>query len=151
MRPEARLLDLNITLPDPPPPGGAYSPTAIAGGLLYIAAQFPLGADVRVRGRLGDDLTTDQGRAAARLAALNVLAHCRAAAGSLDRVSRILRVEGHMLTTPDFTDHARVLDGASELFNDLFGADPGHVRALYGHASLPAGLSIELVAIAQLA
>lgn len=151
MGPEARLAALGIQLPSPPAPGGAYRPTVQSGKQLFIAAQFPIDGDRRIVGRLGGELGVAEGRAAARMAALNVLAQCRTALGTLDAVARIIRVDGHMLTTPEFDQHARVLDGASELFNEIFGDAPGHVRALSGHASLPLGLAIELVTIAEIA
>lgn len=150
MSAEKRLVELGIVLPQPSRPGGPYVPAVIARGMVYLAAQFPIENGVfRFVGRLGAELDVEQGRAAARLAGLNVLSHLRLALGSLDRVKRLVRVEGHLLTAPGFTQHARVLDGASELFNEVFGERGAHARAVYGHATLPVDLALELVVIAE--
>lgn len=142
-----RLAAAGITLPDPPPPGGAYQPTVEANGLLYVSAQFPISdGKPAVTGRLGDTLDAGQGYGAARLAAINVLARVHAALGGFTRVRTLLRVEGHLLTTPDFRHHARVMDGASDLLNLALGSKSGHTRSLTGVASLPMDLPVELVA-----
>jgi len=147
---DQRLADLGVTLPTPPKPGGAYSSTETAGNLLFIAAQFPIeGGEPRYVGKIGAELDIDAGRAAARLAAINVLAQIRAALGGFERLKSIVRLEGHLNTAPDFTQHAKVLDGASELFHEALGDRAGHVRSLYGHATLPLNLAIELVVIAE--
>jgi enamine deaminase RidA (YjgF/YER057c/UK114 family) len=141
-----RLTRAGITLPEPPPPGGAYQPTVEANGLLYVSAQFPItSGKPAVTGRLGETLHSDQGYAAARLAAINVLAQVYAALGGFTRIRTLLRLDGHLLTTPDFQHHARVMDGASDLFNAALGDRAGHTRALTGVASLPMDLPVELV------
>lgn len=146
----ARLQNAGLTLPDPPKPGGAYSPTILSGNLLFISAQFPIvSGELRYQGRLGDDLSTEDGYQAARLAALNVLSQINAALGGFDRLRQIVRLEGHFRTTPEFREHARVLDGASHLFHEILAEKAGHVRALYGHTSLPLDLSVELVVVAE--
>lgn len=148
---ESRLRELGVTLPEPPKPGGAYKPTIIAGAFLYVAAQFPIeNGELKFQGRFGENLDVEQGRAAARLAAINVLAQINAALDGFDRLVQLIRVDGHFNTTPDFDQHARIMDGASELFNDALGDKAGHVRSVFGHASLPANLSVELMAIAQI-
>ena len=146
----ARLAKAGLTLPDPPKPGGAYSPTILSGQLLFISAQFPIvNSELRYQGRLGDDLSTEDGYQAARLAALNVLSQINAALSGFDRLRQIVRLEGHLRTTPEFREHARVLDGASHLFHEILVEKAGHVRALYGHTSLPLNLPVELVVIAE--
>jgi enamine deaminase RidA (YjgF/YER057c/UK114 family) len=131
-----RLGKLGLVLPEPPAVGGAYVPTRIAGSLLAIAGQFPL-RDGRPQyaGRIGAELTIEQGYAAARLAALNVLAHIHAALGGFERLRGLIRVDGHLLTAPDFSAHPRVLNGASELFNAVLGERGRHARTVFGQAS----------------
>jgi enamine deaminase RidA (YjgF/YER057c/UK114 family) len=146
-----RLRQLGLELPDPPAARGAYVPALIAGDRLLLSGQFPIvHGELLHRGRLGADLDVEAGREAARLAALNVLAHIDLALGGFDRLVRLLRVEGHLPTTPDFNEHARVLDGASELFGQVLGSRGEHVRAVFGHVSLPLGLPVELVVEAEI-
>lgn len=141
-----RLRERSITLPEPPPPGGAYKPTAVAGNLLFVSAQFPI-QDGRPKwvGKIGGELSVDQGRQAARLAALNALARIRRDLGGFDRLRQVLRLEAHLNTAPRFAQHAAVADGASQLLNEVLGDRAGHTRALFGHATLPNDLAIELV------
>jgi len=148
---ETRLDRMGLTLPAPARPGGAYTPTQICGPLLFIAAQFPIeDGQIRFTGRLGDGLSIDDAKAATRLAGLNVLAQIKDALGSFDRLRKLARLEGHFQTTPAFDQHATILDAASELFNEALAQKAGHVRALYGHASLPLNLPVELLAIAEI-
>lgn len=151
---DQRLADKGITLPPPTPPGGSYQPAVVRGHTLALAAQFPIeaGQSARTspfRGRLGDTLTTDQGIAAARLTALNAVSRIRHTLDGFDRLVGLTHVSALLLTTPDFTNHARVLDGASDLFNDLLGDAGIHTRSLSGVASLPLSLCIELVVTAH--
>lgn len=147
---EDRIATLGITLPDPPRPGGAYHSSQRCGNLLFLSGQFPIeNGELRFVGRLGEGLSTDDGIAAARLAGLNVLSHIRQALGSFDPLVRLVRLEGHLHAAPGFTEHARVLDGASELFHAVLQERAGHVRALYGHAAMPLNLAVELVVIAE--
>src|SRR4029079_14593058 len=107
---EARLQSLGIALPAAPNPVANYVPSCLAGNLLFISGQISRGADGAVtKGRLGTELTVDQGRAAARLAALNVLAQAKAALGTLDRIAQIVRLTGFVNAAPDFTDHPQVV------------------------------------------
>lgn len=147
----ARLAAANLTLPTPQLQGGAYKPAIIAGDLLSLPAQFPIvEGRAAVVGRLGDDLTTEQGYHAARLAALNALARINHTLGGFDRLVQIIHVSGILLTTPDFTDHARVMDGASDLLNLALADKAGHTRSLQGAASLPGRLPVQLVITAQI-
>jgi len=148
--PIERLTALGLELPAPSPPGGAYRPTQRIGSLLLVSAQFPFRPDgTAVTGRLGEDLTVEQGFEAARLAAINLLArvhHDLADLGGLRAVRTIGRLEGHLHAAPGFTEHARVMDGASMLLNEVLGDRAGHARALAGSVAMPMNLAIELVA-----
>ena len=149
--PDIDLPDLpDIDLPDLPPvfpPAGRYRSAVLHDGILRTAGHIPLGADgTLVVGRLGDDLTVADGVAAARLAALSLLATVRAELGSLARVDRVLHVLGVVHATPDFVDHTAVIDGASEILTSVLGERGEHARLAIGVASLPAGIALEVEA-----
>ena len=136
-----------LTLPEVFPPAGTYRSAVLHDGLLHTAGHIPLGADgTLVLGRLGEDLTVEQGRAAARLAALSLLATLQQELGSLDRVDRFLRVYGVVNATPAFTDHTGVIDAASDVFVQVFGERGEHARLAVGVSSLPANLALEVEA-----
>lgn len=140
---EQRLQQLGITLPSAPKPLGAYVPAVQVGNLLFLSGTLPLEGGVpQFLGRIGDQLSIDDARSAARLAALNALALAKQHLGSLDRVTRIVRLTVSLATTPEFRDHARVADGASELLASVFGAEKASTRMVSGAASLPAGVSV---------
>jgi enamine deaminase RidA (YjgF/YER057c/UK114 family) len=141
--PAARLRELGVILPEPSRPLGRYEPAVQIGSLLVLSGMLPLqhGTPSAV-GRLGDRVEIEEGRAAARLAALNALAVAERALGTLDRIRRVVRLTAYMTTTADFASHAAVADGASDLFASLF--DEGHTRAVLGAHSLPLGAMIEL-------
>ncbi len=143
-----RQLDLTgLEIPEVFPPAGNYRSAAVHGGVLYTAGHIPLGADgTLVLGRLGDTLTVEEGAHAARLAALSVLATVRAELGSLDRVERVLRVLVVVHATPDFGDHTRVGDGASDVFTQVWGEHGAHPRLAVGVSSLPVGMAVEVEA-----
>jgi enamine deaminase RidA (YjgF/YER057c/UK114 family) len=145
---EQRLNELRIELPGPPKPLGAYVEAVKTGNLLFLSGTLPVeyGAP-RYVGRLGGELSVEDGRRATRLAALNALAAAREHLGSLDRVTRVVRLAVSLVTTPEFREHAKVADGASELLASVFGADKVSTRMVYGVASLPvgAGVATELV------
>jgi enamine deaminase RidA (YjgF/YER057c/UK114 family) len=137
-----RLQDLGLALPEPSRPLGRYVPVVRTGSLLVLSGMLPLeGGRLVVVGRLGGGVSVDEGRAAARLAALNALATADQALG-LQRVRRVLRATVSMATTSEFTAHAAVADGASELFASLF--DEGHTRVALGAYSLPMGSPVVL-------
>lgn len=140
---ERRLEQLSIELPTPPKPLGAYVPAVQVGDLLFLSGTLPLEGGVpKFQGRIGADISIEDGRNAARLAALNALALARQHLGSLDKVTRIVRVTVSLATTPEFRDHAKVADGASELLASLFGADKASTRMVSGVSSLPAGVCV---------
>jgi len=140
MTPEERLSDLVLELPAAPPAVGAYVPWAVTGNLIVTSFQLPwVGGELAYTGRLGAELTTEQGYAAARLCALNGIAQLKQAAGELSRIALIVRVEGHVGCTPEFTEIPQVLNGASELVNDVFAEAGRHTRTALGHMVMPLG------------
>jgi enamine deaminase RidA (YjgF/YER057c/UK114 family) len=144
---DARVEELGLQLPDPFPPAGIYVNAVRTGNLLVLGGHIPVGTDHVVLGKLGEDLDVDAGRAAARLAALSALATLRAELGSLDRVVRIVSLRGVVNATPDFMAHTQVIDGASEVLEQVFGER--HARLAVGVSSLPANLALEIELIAE--
>ncbi|MBV9998820.1 MAG: RidA family protein [Verrucomicrobia bacterium] len=142
-KPGSRLRELGLVLPKPPAPLGAYVEASQVGSLLFISGTLPLcDRKLAISGRLGADLSVDQGREAARLAALNALAAAQEHLGDLDRLKRLVKLSVLLLTTEGFVEHAAVADGASSLFVQLFGADAGHARVVYGVHSTPVGTPV---------
>jgi enamine deaminase RidA (YjgF/YER057c/UK114 family) len=142
---EQRLKELGIQLPAPPEPFGTYSEAVQTGNLLFLTGMLPTeGRAAKFIGHVGAELDVEAGRNAAYLAALNGLAVARQHLGSLDRVTRIIRLGVSVATPGDFRDHPRVADGASELLQDVFGKDKNPSRLVYGVASLPLGTPVEL-------
>jgi enamine deaminase RidA (YjgF/YER057c/UK114 family) len=142
---ERRLQDLGIQLTAPPTPFGPYVETVQTGNLLFFSGMLPV-VDHKPKyvGRLGKDLDTEAGRDAVYTAALGVLALAKKHLGSLDRVTRIVRLGVFIATSGDFFDQPRVADAVSELFRDVFGIEKMSVRLVIGVASLPLGMPIEL-------
>ena len=140
---EARLAALGYELPPPPDPVGNYLPIAGSGNIMWLAGVGSRMADGRrIAGKLGDDLTVEQGYEAARWAALNLLARMKAELGDLDRVTRILKVVGMVNSAPSFTGQAAVVDGASDLFVALYGEQGRHARSAPGMAALPGDTAV---------
>jgi enamine deaminase RidA (YjgF/YER057c/UK114 family) len=145
---DRRLLELGIKLPAAPTPFGTYVETVKTGNLLFFSGMLPvIDHKPKYLGRLGKELDAEAGRDAAYTAALNVLAAAKKHLGSLDRVTRVVRLGVFIATHGDFFDQPTVADGASELFRDIFGADKNPVRLVIGVASLPLGMPIELEVI----
>lgn len=142
---EEQLARLGLRLPEPPQPFGAYVMATQAGSLLFLTGMLPTeGREARHTGRVGIEVDVQTARAAARLAALNALAVVRAHLGSLDRVRRVVRLGVSIATAGDFREHPKVADGASELFEGVFGSGRSHCRLVVGVASLPLGATVEL-------
>lgn len=149
---EQRLEELDIKLPTPPEPFGAYVEAVQTGNLLFLSGMLPTeGHAAKFIGRVGAELDVEVGRQAAHLAALNSLAVARLHLGSLDSVTRIIRLGVSVATAGDVRDHPRVADAASELLQDVFGKDKNPCRLVYGVASLPLGSPIELEIIFEVA
>jgi len=145
---EDRLAALGIELPEPPSPFGAYVPAVQSGALLFLSGMLPTsGHTALFVGRLGVELDVGQARSAAHAAALNVLAVARKHLGTLDRVSKVVRLGVSIATHGDVRDQPRVADGASELLRDVFGDDKISSRLVIGVASLPLGVPVELEVI----
>ncbi len=153
MTAENRLHELQLELPPAPKPMGVYKPVVIAGSLAYVSGHGPLRADgTLICGRVGADLSLDQGKAAARQTGLAILATLRANLGSLDRVRRIIKVLGMVNSTADFTEHPKVINGCSELFAEVWGVENGvGARSAVGMSSLPGNIAVEIEAIFELA
>lgn len=148
--PEARLRDLGLALPVLPDPAGSYVHAVLSRGTLTTAGHIPLRADGTVIfGRLGADLDADSGYEAARVAGLGVIATIRDALGSLDRVARFVRVYGVVNCTPDFILHTKVINGASDLFVEVFGDAGRHARLAVGVAALPFNIALEVEATVE--
>ncbi len=141
---EARLKELGIVLPTPPNPAGNYVPAVRAGNVLFVSAQGPIvDGKPAYQGKIGRDISVEDGNAAGRIAGLNVLARAKQALdGDLDRVTAFFKVVGFMNILPGFTQMPRVLDGASDLFVQVFGATAKHARAAIGIQALPQNLAI---------
>jgi enamine deaminase RidA (YjgF/YER057c/UK114 family) len=149
---EQRLRELGIKLPEPPKPFGIYEEAVQTGKLLFLTGMLPTeGREAKFIGRIGAELDLEAGRAAARLAALNGLAVARQHLGSLDKVTRIVRLGVSVATSGDVRDQPKVADGASELLQDVFGKDKNPCRLVYGVASLPLGTSVALEIIFEIA
>ncbi|MBV0892179.1 RidA family protein [Paracoccus sp. Z118] len=148
---DARLAELNITLPDAPAPAANYVPYVISGKLLFVSGQISAGPDGLIRGKLGDGVDVAAGAAAARACGLALLAQARAALGSLDKVARVVKLTGFVNSTPDFTDQPEVVNGCSDLMVEVFGDKGRHARAAVSAASLPRGVAVEVEAIFEIA
>ncbi len=146
---EARLKELGIELPRASAPVANYVPYTISGGLVVISGQICVwNGERRFVGKLGGDISIADGQEAAKLCALNILAHLRVAAGGdLDRIRRCLRVGGFVNCTPEFTDMPQVINGASDLMVAVFGDAGRHARAAVGVSSLPLGVAVEVEAM----
>ena len=142
---EQRLRQLGIKLPTPPEPFGIYAEAVQTGTLLFLTGMLPtVGREAKFIGRIGAELDVQTGREAAHLAAINALAVARQHLGSLDKVTRIVRLGVLVATSGDVREQPKIADGASELLQDVFGKDKNPSRLVYGVASLPLGVPVEL-------
>ena len=145
---EQRLKDLGINLPHPPTPLGAYVEAVQTGNLLFLSGTLPVEGGVpKFLGRIGGELSLEDGRRATRLAALNALALVKEHLGSLDKVTRVVRLGISLVTTPEFREHPKVADAASELFVSVFGPGKTSTRLVFGMGSLPVGVCVVLESI----
>lgn len=149
---EARLKALNLQLPPPVKPMGSYAPVVTLGKMAYVSGHGPVGPDgSSVKGRLGADLDKGAGYEAGRRTGLAMLATLRDNFGNLDAIKRIVKTNGFVNSTPEFTDHPTVINGFSELMRDVFGAEAGiGARSSLGVSSLPAGWAVEIESIFEL-
>ncbi len=149
---EQKLKEMGLSLPQAPKPVGAYVATRRSGNLLFISVQLPFVQDklLYAGGKVGRELTIEQGQAAFRTCALNVLAQAKQSLENLGKVSGIVKIVGYLCCTEGFADHAKVLNGASEFFVAALGAEKGaHTRVVMGVQSLPMGAPVALEAIME--
>ncbi len=149
---ESRLTDLGITLPTPAAPVANYLPYTISGNTVFVSGQVTIGPDgLEYQGKIGADLTVDDGVKAARLCAINILAQVKAALdGDLERISQCLKLGGFVNAVPEFTDHPAVINGASDLMVDVLGDRGRHARFAVGAGSLPLNVAVEVDAIFEI-
>jgi len=149
---EQRLKDLGITLPVPAAAVANYVPFVVTGNLVFVSGQLPLdNGKPAVLGKLGAEVSVEDGVRAARLCALGLLAQLRAAAGNLDRVKRVVRLTAFVASTPDFTDQPKVVNGASDLMVEVLGDAGRHARVAVGAPSLPLNVAVEIEGVFEIA
>jgi enamine deaminase RidA (YjgF/YER057c/UK114 family) len=150
---DARLAELGIEVPDAVAPVANYVGHVVTGNLVFVSGQVPIaGGQPRYVGKLGAEVSLEDGQAAARLCAINIIAQLKAACGGdLDRVVRVVKLGGFVNSTPEFTDQPKVVNGASDLMVEVFGDKGRHSRAAVSAGSLPLGVSVEVEAVAEIA
>ena len=147
---ETKLKELGIILPDAPAPAANYVPFVQVGDIVYVSGQISADANGFIKGKLGDDMTTEEGAAAARACAINLLAQVKAACGGdLDRLVRVVKLTGFVNSTADYTDQPKVVNGASDLLAEALGDAGKHSRSAVSAASLPLGVAVEIEGIFQ--
>ena len=145
---EKRIQELGLELPKVPAPAANYVNAVRMGNAIYLSGTVPARADGTIpKGKVGADVSTEEAAGHARLAALNILAILRAELGSLDRARRVIKLLGMVNAVPDFQEHSQVINGASDLFEQVFGAK--HARSAIGVGSLPFGITVEVEAIVE--
>lgn len=144
---EDKLAELGLTLPQPAAPVAAYVPVVIAGGMAYVSGQVSMKDGQLIRGRLGENMTPEEGLAAAQACGLMIVAQLKAALGDLARVERIVKLGAFVNSTADFVDQPKIANGASELMVALFGEAGRHARSAVGVPVLPLGVAVEIDAI----
>ena len=147
---ETRLNELGIVLPEAAAPVASYVPVVVQCGFAHVSGQLPFVDGELVTGRLGDDVSLEEGAAAARACGLMILAQLKAA-GVLDRVERVVKLGGFVNSTTEFTDQPKVINGASDLMLDVFGEVGKHARAAVGVPALPLGAAVEVDAVIAIA
>jgi enamine deaminase RidA (YjgF/YER057c/UK114 family) len=148
---EKRLAELGVTLPDAPAPAANYVPFVIVGDMVYVSGQISNGPDGLIKGKMGDDMSTDQGAAAAKSCAISLLAQVKAACGGdLDRLVRVVKLVGFVNSTADYTDQPKVINGASDFMVAALGDAGRHARSAVSAASLPLGVAVEIEGMFQI-
>lgn len=148
----ARLTEKGIVLPEAAPPAANYVPYVVSGSMLHISGQLPLeGGKLVVTGRLGKEVDVAAGQRAAELCAINILAQAKAALGDLERIGRLVKINGFVASTPDFISQHLVVNGASNLLADILGERGKHARVAVGMAALPLNAAVEIDAIIEIA
>ncbi len=150
---DARLEELGIALPEPAAPVANYVPAVRTGNLIFVSGQVPVeGGQFKHVGKIGADLSVEDGQAAARLCGINIIAQLKKAlGGDLDRVVRVVKLGGFVNSAPDFTQQPQVINGVSDLMVEVFGDKGRHARAAVSAGALPAGVSVEVDAVVEVA
>ncbi|CUH85197.1 RidA family protein [Thalassovita mediterranea] len=148
---ETRLGELGVTLPDAPAPAANYVPYVIVGDMVYVSGQISNNGGDLITGKLGDNMDTAEGAAAAKTCAISLLAQCKAACGGdLDRLVKVVKLVGFVNSTADFTEQPQVINGASDFMVEALGDTGRHARSAVSAASLPLGVAVEVEAIFQI-
>jgi enamine deaminase RidA (YjgF/YER057c/UK114 family) len=148
---ETRLAELGVTLPDAPAPAANYLPFVIAGDMVYVSGQISQGPDGFITGKLGANVSIEDGAAAAKACAISLLAQVKAACGGdLDRLVRVVKLGGFVNSTPDFTDQPKVINGASDFMVEALGDTGKHARAAVSAAALPFNVAVEIEGVFQI-
>ena len=148
---ETHLAELGVTLPDAPAPAANYVPYVIVGDLVYVSGQIPANADGLITGKVGADLTVEEGAAAAKTCAISLLAQLKAACdGDIDRLVRVVKLLGFVNSGPDFTQQPQVVNGASDFMVEALGNAGRHARSAVSAAALPLNVCVEIEAIFQI-
>lgn len=149
---EAKLSELGVTLPDVAAPAANYVPYVVVGDMVYVSGQISMNADGLILGKVGADLDTEAGAAAAKTCAINLLAALKSACdGDIDRLVRVVKLVGFVNSTPEFTDQPKVVNGASDFLVEALGDKGRHARSAVSAGALPLGVAVEIEAIFQIA
>ncbi|MBT3990765.1 MAG: RidA family protein [Rhodospirillaceae bacterium] len=150
---DARLAELGIELPEAAAPVANYVPYTVTGNLVFVSGQVPIAkGEIQYSGKLGEDVSIEDGQKAARLCGMNLIAQLKAACGGdLDRVTQVIKLGGFVNGTPDFTDQALVINGTSDLMVEVFQDKGKHARAAVGCIALPLGSAVEVDAVFEIA
>ena len=149
---EEKLKQLNITLPTPPKPAGSYIPVVISNNLAFVSGQIPMqDGKVSYTGKVPSEKSIEEAQSAAKLCAINLLAQLKANLGSLDRITKILRVSGFVNCMPEFSEQPKIINAASDLFFEIFGEKGKHSRIAVGVSSLPLNSTVEIDMIVEFA
>ena len=148
---EEKLKEIGIKLPDPPSPAGSYIPVVISKNIAYVSGQIPIkSGEVSFTGKVPDEQSIENAQNAAKLCIINALAQLKSQLGSLDKISKILRVSGFVNSTPNFSEHPQVINAASDLLYQIFGDAGKHTRIAIGVNSLPLNSTVEIDMIVEI-
>ena len=148
---DEKLKSLNIELPTPPKPAGAYIPVVISDQTAYVSGQIPIkDGKVAFKGKVPAEQSLEQAQSAAKICVINALSQLKSKLGNLDRISKIVRVSGYVNSSPEFTDQPKVMNAASDLLFEIFGEKGQHSRIAVGVASLPLGSTVEIDMIVEI-